>query len=302
MADARALLQASRASRRIIHPYARYTDAGKLHCSLCSIAVKSESNWNSHLKTPEHAKRALRAAEALKSQSSKKRKADSEDEGEEDEARKRVRGTEDSEEGADQARQQVPRIEVSEEPDTVEGKHSWQTNGVEMRTDTVEGPARETAQGIEDDPEWLELQRMLEAPEQEEGTGKKDLYAHATISAAPMTAEEIAAQAREEMSEQKGRREREMEDEKEDAEEKLQAEFEEMDELEERVRKLREKREALRTGSTAMGAEEKEQITKEVMAGVPASNIDGQTNTVVADDDDDDDDDEDLDDWNFGAD
>ncbi|KAF2259516.1 hypothetical protein CC78DRAFT_67297 [Lojkania enalia] len=70
--------------------------------------------------------------------------------------------------------------------------------------------------------------------------------AGAVIESAPMTAAELAAQAREEQSAQRGERERELEAEKEDAARFLEDEFDEMEGLEERVRKLREKREALR--------------------------------------------------------
>ncbi|KAH9834685.1 hypothetical protein Tdes44962_MAKER08642 [Teratosphaeria destructans] len=74
--------------------------------------------------------------------------------------------------------------------------------------------------------------------------------AQATISAKPMTAAEVAAKAREEQSRQKGLEEEEAEDDKADAARMLEEEFEEMEGLEERVRVLRERREALRKGSS----------------------------------------------------
>ncbi|KAE8831410.1 hypothetical protein HRS9122_09000 [Pyrenophora teres f. teres] len=77
----------------------------------------------------------------------------------------------------------------------------------------------------------------------------KPTYSGAVIEAAPMTAAEIAAQAREEHSAQRAKRDEEMEGEKEDAARALEDEFEEMEGLEERVKKLREKREALRSTS-----------------------------------------------------
>ena len=79
MADVRSLLQNERANRRIVHPYARYSDSGKLTCSLCDILIKSDNAWKGHTRTPDHARRALRAAEASAQRSSKKRKADSDD-------------------------------------------------------------------------------------------------------------------------------------------------------------------------------------------------------------------------------
>lgn len=72
-------------------------------------------------------------------------------------------------------------------------------------------------------------------------------YAGAVIEAAPMTAAELAAQARDEQNAQRAKRDEEMEGEKEDAARALEDEFDEMEGLEERVRRLREQREALRT-------------------------------------------------------
>ncbi|KAF4554360.1 Hypothetical protein D9617_4g001130 [Elsinoe fawcettii] len=289
MSDPRALLSAARQARRITHPYANYTDTAKLQCTLCETNIKSDAAWNSHLKTPEHAKRALRAAEAAKAQSnSRKRKVGSEDE--EDDARKRARG--ESEDAGE-----MPRTEIGDKEEGV------------METLQEQGEAQMSAevgkaQGIEDDPEWLALQEMLNAPAQDTGTSQRDVYANATISAPAMTAEEIAARAREEQSTQRGRREQELEDEKEDAQEALTAEFEEMDELEERVRKLREKREALRKGSGTVVQDEVGAVRGEVMAGVVKEGNTGQSGEagIVIQEDEEDDEDDELDDWNFGAD
>lgn len=77
----------------------------------------------------------------------------------------------------------------------------------------------------------------------------KPTYSGAVIEAAPMTAAQLAAQAREEQSAQRAKRDEEIEGEKEDAARALEDEFEEMDGLEERVKRLREQREALRTAS-----------------------------------------------------
>lgn len=76
----------------------------------------------------------------------------------------------------------------------------------------------------------------------------------AFIEAAPMTAAELAAQAREEQSAQRARRDEDMEAEKEEAARALEDEFEEMEGLDERVKKLREQREALRSQSAQFPA------------------------------------------------
>ncbi|KAF2009620.1 hypothetical protein BU24DRAFT_428517 [Aaosphaeria arxii CBS 175.79] len=113
---------------------------------------------------------------------------------------------------------------------------------------------------------------------------KPSTFGAAVIEAAPMTAAEIAAQAREEQSAQREKREEEVEAEKEDADRALQDEFEEMEGLEERVRTLREKREALRKLAKA----------EEVM--VVESNQASQDDDESASEDEDD-----WDDWRFRA-
>ncbi|KAK0336830.1 hypothetical protein LTR59_007818 [Friedmanniomyces endolithicus] len=144
------------------------------------------------------------------------------------------------------------------------------------------------------------------------------LNAQATITAAPMTAEDIAAKAREEQSAQRGKRDVEIEAEREEAASALQDEFQEMEGLEDRLRILREKREALRAtaggnlneGAVAVDDPADEQGTEERARA-------GEGEGEDDDDDDDDDDDEgDADDdddendnendgeydgWGFGA-
>ncbi len=80
------------------------------------------------------------------------------------------------------------------------------------------------------------------------------ISANAVIAAAPMTADEVAAQAdAEERARRRAMADVQMEDEKEEATRALEDEFDEMEELEARVRRLKEKREALRNrgGSTS---------------------------------------------------
>ncbi|KAL6699432.1 hypothetical protein J3F84DRAFT_360812 [Trichoderma pleuroticola] len=57
MADVRALLRQQRAARRITHPYALYSDAGKLLCTLCRDHIRAESHWDAHLLSDKHKKR-----------------------------------------------------------------------------------------------------------------------------------------------------------------------------------------------------------------------------------------------------
>jgi zinc finger protein 830 len=57
MADVRALLRQQRAARRIEHPHASYSDAGKLVCTVCNEPVKTESLWDGHLRSAGHRQR-----------------------------------------------------------------------------------------------------------------------------------------------------------------------------------------------------------------------------------------------------
>lgn len=57
MADVRALLRQQRAARRIEHPHASYSDAGKLVCTVCNEPIKTESLWDGHLRSAGHRQR-----------------------------------------------------------------------------------------------------------------------------------------------------------------------------------------------------------------------------------------------------
>ena len=130
-----------------------------------------------------------------------------------------------------------------------------------------------------------ELDDFLSEMNKEAATQPQRNYTSgAVIEAAPMTAAELAAQAREEQSAQRARRDEDMEAEKEEAARALEDEFEEMEGLDERVKRLREQREALRSQSAQRPA------PVETLP-VPPEAADGESES--------DDDDEDWDDWRF---
>lgn len=55
MADLRALMKERKAAaKRIDHPYAKYSNAGQLSCSLCTLSVKNEVLWPAHLTSKVH--------------------------------------------------------------------------------------------------------------------------------------------------------------------------------------------------------------------------------------------------------
>jgi hypothetical protein len=97
------------------------------------------------------------------------------------------------------------------------------------------------------DDEWAAFEREVAVvPAPPRPTALEALQSGAVISAAPLSAAELASQAKEDRTTQRVNREEELAAEKEDAARTLEDEFEEMEALEERVKRLREKREKLR--------------------------------------------------------
>ncbi|KAI6897917.1 hypothetical protein KC318_g11130 [Hortaea werneckii] len=302
MADVRSMLRAERASRRITHPNASYTSDGRLLCNLCEMMIKSEAAWQGHLHSTGHTLRLDRAREAAAARNvestGKKRKAETLDSPSPDD-KKRARS-------AGEEAPNTDRQAVEEGGDGDGDIAAPATAGVnEARPTEVlsNGGAPPTADDAVDEAELAAFERELAAMEQPSDAAAA-IQADATISAAPLTAEELAAQAREEQSAQRGRRDVELEDEREDAALALQEEFEGMDSLEQRLQKLREKREALRKGSMESG--KRAEVDRALKDG-PKGGGGGGSETIAEgggdenDDESDDDDEEDFDDWNFGA-
>lgn len=286
MADVRSLLRNERASRRINHPHANYSDSGKLSCAVCNIQIKTESLWENHIKSPQHSARLehLRVNPAPAPAQARKRKAG----GDEDQDRKRVKAVpggfvpegffDPAEEGAEED------VDQGEDANTAPAA-SIPDAPVAHSEPVASAPP--PAPDVNED-EWAAFEREMAATQT---TALPIISASATISAAPVTADELAAQAREEISAQRTAREAELEADTEDAAVALQQEFDEMEELDERVRRLREKREALRLS--------KQQDT---LPDAPAPSSLKQDNTLHQDDEEDEDDDDDeFDDWTFGA-
>ncbi|KAF2091601.1 hypothetical protein K490DRAFT_70412 [Saccharata proteae CBS 121410] len=137
-----------------------------------------------------------------------------------------------------------------------------------------------------DDDEWAAFEREMATPPPEQ-KGFRTANGAAVISAPAMSAEEVAAKARQEQSQQRGLKEAEMEAEEEDAARHLEEEFDEMESLEQRVRRLREKREALR------------QAREEGDLDMESEDQPAAVSAEAADEESDEDEDEDFDDWRF---
>lgn len=252
MADVRNLLRNERASRRITHPHASYSKSGQLLCGVCQLFIKSETLWDGHLRSANHKKNVQKAQNggATLEPVSKKRKLDDDEE----DTRKKSKG--DYEVGG--RHEEVNNPIQAEASSDIEATTTVQ-NSLDSATNEKPSPSNAQADlpllpstlpsappntaGAVDEDEWAAFEREV-VPLTQEPVATSEQYGSATISAAPMTAAEIAAQQQEST---RPRREEELEDEQEDEGRRMEEEFEVMEEMEDRVKKLKERREALRT-------------------------------------------------------
>ncbi|KLO85279.1 uncharacterized protein LW93_13883 [Fusarium fujikuroi] len=342
MPDVRSLLRQQRAARRIEHPYAAYSDAGKLLCTLCHEHIKTESLWDSHVRGEAHKTRLIKAqtatssnARAPQQQTSQKRRHDDNEEAIDDKdgdvemddgrrKRNKANGVDRDGDGDGDNKDQTltpPRltrrtsatpsqgveIQIPSRPATPAHRDgsSASTPGVQLNNLTSQSataslPSRQasslttgerltSAAAIAvDEAEWAAFEADIAATT---ATYDED----ATISAPAMTAEEAAAadaQKEEEAEKRRAQADVDLEDEKEEATRALEEEFEEMEELEARVKRLKDKREALRKRGESFS----QQNGTEKPTGLGKENLDTPAIEEKVEDDDEDNDEED-DDW-----
>ncbi|KIX92628.1 uncharacterized protein Z520_11657 [Fonsecaea multimorphosa CBS 102226] len=271
MADVRALLAAERQARRISHPHLSYTKSGMLVCTVCNLNVKSEALWEGHLKSANHRRNTVQAASqenagganigANAGNKGVKRKIEDVDDDEaplerdeaEIDARKKPKSRPESiavveDEGEDRRQAGVLPPQLEEHA----GREAKQSTPLAPAADDAPPPPNGSAQPPTlDEDEWAAFEREV-APL---AAAAQPDYTSATITAAPVTSAQLKAQEEED---RRRKLETEADDEKEDEERRIEEEFDVMEEMEERVRKLREKRDALRSGvkaGTDMGQE-----------------------------------------------
>ncbi|KAJ5856188.1 uncharacterized protein N7529_010132 [Penicillium soppii] len=152
----------------------------------------------------------------------------------------------------------------------------------ELTQPTTPVPPQNQPMAVDED-EWAAFEREVAEPSRTHHAPAA-LAAEATISAAPITAAELAAQQEQAKASTTRTREAELEGEREDAARLMEEEFDEMEQLEERVRRLKQQREALRQTRA------EEQIPAE-----PVSDV-GEADAAESESEDDD---EEWDDWRF---
>ncbi|EEH38412.1 hypothetical protein PAAG_08139 [Paracoccidioides lutzii Pb01] len=200
-----------------------------------------------------------------------------------------LKGKEDQDQDQEQEEEQEPDEEYTALP----SEHSPQPTA---RTQTELQPQ------VIDEDEWAAFEREVAAPTKIPTAPQpfSVMSGAATISAAPLSAAELAE--REKMDRETQLRNRDMETsfEKEDAARFLEEELDEMDQLEERVRRLKERREEIRRRRVGEG------VGGGVVGGVEIVEREGleeDVNTIEKagsdDDEDEDEEDEDWDNWRF---
>jgi zinc finger protein 830 len=298
MADIRSLLRHEQASRRITHPNLSYTKSGLLNCLVCNLIIKSETLWEGHLRSPNHKKNLLKAqnggVEDVNGTVSKKRKISDE----RDDVRKRKRST--GVEQEDIQKDGVSGPEEGQKPPTDNGLND--VTGPTIPDDEssassaapvlpanssapTQPPRSEPPPPQIDEDEWAAFEREVAPLAHQNPPAQLADYSSATISAAPVSAAELAAQTN---AERQQRRDAEAEDEKAEEETRLLEEFEVMEGLEERVKRLKEKREVLRMSARPGDGAREESAEERQKPPDPDQ-----------DDDDDDDDGDEADEWGF---
>ncbi|KAK2675968.1 hypothetical protein RAB80_008154 [Fusarium oxysporum f. sp. vasinfectum] len=286
MSDVRSLLRQQRAARRIEHPYAAYSDAGKLLCTLCHEHIKTESLWDSHVRGEAHKTRLIKAqtassanARTSQQQTSQKRKHDDNEEAiddkdgdvEMDDGRRKRNKTD----GVDGDGDKDNKDQTLTPPRLTRRTSTTPSQGVEIQIPSRPAtPAHRDGSSASTPGEWAAFEADIAATT---ATYDED----ATISAPAMTAEEVAAadaQKEEEAEKRRAQADVDLEDEKEEATRALEEEFEEMEELEARVKRLKDKREALRKrGTHSLGKTERS--TRAAAEGLAAKRRDNRIET-----------------------
>ncbi|KAH7161611.1 hypothetical protein EDB81DRAFT_349772 [Dactylonectria macrodidyma] len=345
MADVRSLLRQQRAARRIEHPHAAYSDAGKLLCTLCHDHIKTESLWDGHVQSDAHKARLIQlraaaqangASEAQKASQKRKHEDDGEDTSngngdvDMDDAMRRKRSKPDMAIALHGPEVEGDKDQTLTPPRLTRRTSTTPSQGIEMQIpsrpatpahrdgssastpggqpanapaqpatapNTTSLPSRRastlatddrprpTAQQV-DESEWAAFEADIAATT---ATYDED----AVISAPAMTTEQTVAAAEAEELEAEKRRAQadvDLEDEKEEATRALEEEFEEMEELEARVRRLKEKREALRKRG--------ESFSQDSGSAKPTNLGKENLKAPIEEEDEDEDDEDEDDDWN----
>ncbi|EPS35116.1 hypothetical protein H072_11496 [Dactylellina haptotyla CBS 200.50] len=286
--DPRKLLAASRKSRRIASPYASYSLAGALFCNICSnTPIKSESLWDAHAASVQHKANVARkggivGAASTPTTKSHKRPAESPtqdarsrddqtagskrlktaradvknlalpvgffDDSDDEEEEEAVVSTGEVIEPYDEASKSTPQQPAATAAATANSK--LPADFFSSTSNTTSKPP-DTQQDDDLDDEWAAFQADIAETEEAETTNAALNPPSHTISAPALSAADIQQQQAEAEDSLNSRNTRTIaEEEMEDARAAMADFFDEQSSLEERVQRLKERREMLRRNTS----------------------------------------------------
>ena len=173
---------------------------------------------------------------------SKKRKLDSEQE----DLRKRQRPTVSPSPPADRKGRDAEPLDVDARPESRDVDDTMNHRPDPTATAQKPPDRPEVDPEVVDDDEWAAFEREVAAPSRMPAPAEATISTNATISAAPVSASQLAERERQERESRASALETTMLGEREDATRLMEEEFDEMEELEEKVRRLKEKRDEIR--------------------------------------------------------
>jgi zinc finger protein 830 len=158
MTDVRSLVRQARDSRRITHPYAKYSAQGVLYCTACTQKIPSEAQWEAHISSAQH---KAKVQDAIRESQRK--------------AKRGIAATAmEEEEEEDQSSRK--RVKVSEpEPEVVEEKIEETTTTEEqgLPEDFFDEGSKPPKVGVDED-EWKKFQADISEVIRNQEDGDKD--------------------------------------------------------------------------------------------------------------------------------
>jgi zinc finger protein 830 len=148
MSDVRLLLKQARQSRRITHPYAKYSSQGALYCTACTQKIASEALWESHIASTQHkdkVKDVIRESQRKAKRGIAATAMEDESQEQEQESRKRVKIQDP--ESQEETEDVIALTAIQSESPTKEG----------LPEDFFDEGSKPTKAGVDED-EWLKFQ------------------------------------------------------------------------------------------------------------------------------------------------
>jgi zinc finger protein 830 len=154
MSDVRSLLKQARETRRITHPYAKYTAQGALYCTACTQKIASENLWETHITSTQH----------------KEKVKDAVREGQRKAKRTIAATAMDEEETQLENEESRKRMKIEDPPEVVEADVTEDATDEGLPTDFFDEGSKPVTVGVDED-EWAKFQEEIKETirNQEEG-------------------------------------------------------------------------------------------------------------------------------------